>query len=186
MGEPTRALPTTPSDDEVLRQRAESLAHVKEQQDKPLLEAVLSFCAGNEWYAVKVSPVREIIHGFTVVSLPCVPEYVLGVTNLRGEILSVCGAAEMLGSRCSERPLDEGIMDVAIVLAKGDVATAFVVDEIGDIIDVSEGDFEPIINTSGTAATECVSAILEVEGRLMSVLDVDMVLRPVSSDGITH
>jgi purine-binding chemotaxis protein CheW len=168
------------SAEDILRRRAQELAQAKEERESKPQHAVLSFKVSDEWCAVPVAAVREIVRDFAVTPLPCVPARVLGVTNLRGEIVSVTGATELLqlGSAGSVGPKPS----VAIVLTDGALATAFVVDEVGDIIEVDEAALEPVISMSDRGA-ECFSAVLESRGRLMSVIDVRRVLDPVRSEG---
>ncbi|MDE2259346.1 MAG: chemotaxis protein CheW [Betaproteobacteria bacterium] len=50
---------------------------------------VVEFLLADERYAVESSYVREVCHLENLASLPCTPAFVLGIVNLRGEILSV-------------------------------------------------------------------------------------------------
>lgn len=168
------------SAEEILRRRADSLARIKTEEEGAPHDAVLSFRVGDEWCAVSVSAVREIVRGFAITPLPCVPVYVLGVTNLRGEIISVTGAAELMRLASTDAPVANR---VAIVLVDGPVATALVVDEVGDIIEVEEDAYEPVIHAADRGA-ECFSATFESEGRLLSVMDVRRVLTPVRSENV--
>ena len=52
---------------------------------------------GPEWYAVETSAVREVAAAPLVVPLPTAPTSVLGVFNLRGEIVPLFDTAALLG-----------------------------------------------------------------------------------------
>ncbi|HEY1802309.1 MAG TPA: chemotaxis protein CheW [Terriglobales bacterium] len=74
----------------ILRARAAKLAFVPEAKtgDRSYFE-VVEFALGNERYAIESIHIREIdpLHDFT--PLPGAPPFVLGLANLRGQILSI-------------------------------------------------------------------------------------------------
>jgi purine-binding chemotaxis protein CheW len=52
---------------------------------------------GSEWYGVEATAVREVVAAPLVVPLPTAPPSVLGVLNLRGEIVPLFDTAALLG-----------------------------------------------------------------------------------------
>jgi purine-binding chemotaxis protein CheW len=74
----------------ILQERAAKLSRPLEQ---PRADAqsfdVLTFALGRERYAVESRCVREVLRLTELAPLPRVPEFVVGVTNLHGEILCV-------------------------------------------------------------------------------------------------
>ena len=73
----------------VLRDRAMLLAREPAAEEVGERIELVEFLLGLERYGIETSFVREVqpLHGLT--PLPCVPPFVLGIMNLRGEILSV-------------------------------------------------------------------------------------------------
>jgi purine-binding chemotaxis protein CheW len=83
----------TPSPDEkkaILKARARALAQNPNEQ-KTISETVeiLEFLLGNESYGIETSFVRELYRVKDFTPLPGTPAFVLGITSVRGEILSV-------------------------------------------------------------------------------------------------
>lgn len=82
-----------PDDEEtkrILRSRAAALA--KEPPAAPLADAdleVVQFLLAEETYAIESRCVREVCLLEDLTPLPCTPAFVLGIANVRGEILSV-------------------------------------------------------------------------------------------------
>ena len=74
----------------ILRARAASLAAIPEEKtgERSYFE-VVEFALGKERYAIESTHIREIdpLHDFT--ALPGAPPFVLGLANLRGQILSI-------------------------------------------------------------------------------------------------
>src|SRR3954467_1394979 len=57
----------------------------------------LTFALGNEEYGVPVLKVREIIKVMDITQVPQVPDYVLGVINLRGKVIPVIDLRRKFG-----------------------------------------------------------------------------------------
>jgi purine-binding chemotaxis protein CheW len=64
--------------------------------EAPRLEALLIPVAG-DWHALDVGCVREVLTEPLVTELPGAPDQVLGVFNLRGEIVPLFDTAALLG-----------------------------------------------------------------------------------------
>ena len=83
----------TPGTDEtarILRERALALAlepGAAQTQESGL--EVIEFALAHEHYAIESSHVREVYPLENLTPLPCTPAFVLGIVNLRGEIVSV-------------------------------------------------------------------------------------------------
>jgi purine-binding chemotaxis protein CheW len=162
--------------EEVLAQRAASLAQEALEENAGDRVALLLFRLGVEWYAVRVEDVREIYQEYEVTPVPCVPDFIQGVVNIRGEILSVTDLAMIMGLGSAGA---EGQQPPAIVVNNHDVATAMVVDEIGDIIELPQGGLEAPVSIIDRSQAEFVSGSVYVEGTLVGVVNVDRVLEPV-------
>lgn len=73
----------------VLKARARALAREPAQAQAVDALEVVEFVLAHERYGVETSFVREIHPLTDLTPLPCTPAFVLGVVNLRGEIVSV-------------------------------------------------------------------------------------------------
>jgi purine-binding chemotaxis protein CheW len=71
---------------------------------------VIEFCLGEERYGIESSVVREVFPLNELVIVPCTPSFVLGIINIRGEIVSVVDLKKLF-----ELP-ERGITDLKRVL----------------------------------------------------------------------
>lgn len=55
------------------------------------------FCLGTDFFAVATNKVSEVVQMLSVTRLPCVPEWLLGIADLRGGIISVVNLPKLLG-----------------------------------------------------------------------------------------
>ncbi|MBA4370207.1 MAG: hypothetical protein C0418_01335 [Coriobacteriaceae bacterium] len=168
-------LPSDLASLDILRRRAESLAHESEESVSEDLTGILLFDLGEELYGVPIEHVREIYQEYAVTRIPCVPDHIHGVINIRGEIVSVTGLAELM-----HLPRAEGVRELqAIVVQNAECVTAMAVDEIGDIVEVPKDSIEPPISVIGKAQAEFVAGSVYVDGRLVGLINLDRVLQPV-------
>jgi purine-binding chemotaxis protein CheW len=84
------AMPTPEEKQKILRTRAQALAREPELEEaaRGTLE-VVEFLLAYETYGVESSYVREVYPLKAFTPLPCTPPFVLGIMNIRGQILSV-------------------------------------------------------------------------------------------------
>lgn len=165
--------------DDVLRRRAESLAQTQGEEATREARSLLLFRLGEEWYAFPVEGVREIYTDYVVTRIPRVPEFILGVVNVRGEIVSVTDLGTMMRvpSRTQHEP-DE-MLPSAIIVADESCVTAVVVDEIGDIAEVPFDAVEPALSTLDKTQAEFVAGSIYIEERLIGIVNLGKVLEPI-------
>jgi len=163
---------------EVLKRRADSLAQESIEEIVADLISVLLFRLGDEWYAVSVEDVREIYQEYVITPIPCVPDFVMGVVNIRGEIISVTDVARMM--RLGALTADAG-QAPAIVVHNDGCTTAIMVDEIGDIVDIAREAIEPPLSTIDKSQAEFISGSIYIDGRLVGLVNKDRVLEPIGT-----
>jgi purine-binding chemotaxis protein CheW len=158
----------------ILHRRAEALSQQLEEETVEELVGILTFSIDDEWYAVRIEHVREIYNEYDVTAIPTVPPHILGVINIRGEIISVTDLATLLQLR-----RDEESESPAIVVGGEESVTALLVDAIGDIVDVASDDIEPPLSGIGKAQVEYVEGSVSIGERLVALVNLDAVLEPI-------
>jgi len=74
---------------DVLRNRAKQLSVKPLKQDDAKRVEVIVFHLGDEKFGIEAQFVQEVTVISEVTGVPCTPEYVVGITNIRGKIHSV-------------------------------------------------------------------------------------------------
>ena len=116
---------------------------------------------GRERYALPIENVLEVAEMGSLSALPGAGGAVLGVRNLRGQVLPVFDLARVLAIAGDGAP-------VRVVVAEHDGRLAgLAVDEVTDVVELT-GDTEPV------EAAYLSGSILEA-GQLVGVLDVERV-----------
>jgi len=163
---------------DVLRQRAESLAQESVEEVKRDSVGLLLFRLDEEWYSVKLQDVREIYREQKIAPIPCTPPAILGVVNIRGEIISVTDISRLLGLGRFAAALD---LAPAIVIHDREVTTAIVVEEIGDIVEVPLESIEPPLSTIDKVGAQLIIGSLHLEGRMVGIINASSILEPIGS-----
>ncbi len=117
---------------------------------------------------VDVSDVQEVIRWQPMTLVPLAPPAVLGLINLRGDIVTAIDLRVRMGLPRLESDQQPG----NVVIRDGDSTVALVVDEIGDVLEVDDDDFEPPPPTMHGPAREVVAGAYKLSGhRLLLLLD---------------
>ncbi|HEY8120287.1 MAG TPA: chemotaxis protein CheW [Myxococcota bacterium] len=111
---------------------------------------LLVFSLDSAIYALPIERVREIVRPRALTPMPHVPDDVLGVISLRGEIVQVIDARRRLGLA----PVAPGRGSRVIVMSgeHGDI-TGLLVDGVHEVLRVDESELRPPTNTDGGLIT---------------------------------
>lgn len=89
----------TPSEGStILKERARVLARPSEMRESLRVGSeFLEFVLAQEKYAIEACHIREVYPLKRLTSVPCTPDFVLGIINLRGQICSVIDIKKLIG-----------------------------------------------------------------------------------------
>jgi purine-binding chemotaxis protein CheW len=138
-----------------------------------------TFYLNDQFLGVPVERVQEVIRFQEMTRVPLVPSVIRGLINLRGQIVMAIDLRRRFGM--PERPQSE--LPINVVVRTEDGPVSFLVDEIGDVLEVEEHSFESAPDTLCGPARELVRGVYKLRERLMLVLDAEhAVASPNGSD----
>ena len=123
-------------------------------------------------FGVEVEQVQEVIRYQEMTRVPLAPPVVKGLINLRGQIVTAIDLRRRLGLR--ERP--DSDLPMNVVIRHNDGAVSFLVDEIGDVIEVEEESFELAPGTVAFQARELIQGVYKLKTAILIVLRTEKVL----------
>lgn len=136
--------PTAEDTQRILKERAQTLAReaVPAEAADASIE-VIEFLLAHECYAVASEYVREVYPLEDITPLPCTPAFVLGIVNVRGEILSVIDIKKFF-----DLP-EKGLTDLnkIIVLQSGNMLFGILADAIAGVRRIPLADIQPSLPT---------------------------------------
>ena len=137
---------------------------------------LVTFRLGSENYGIPVSEVKEIIRPIKAFPVPGMADPVVGVINLRGEIIPVLKIHSVLGV---EEDPDNGKSRKkrVIILDSSEGRFGFMVDEVSDVIQVESKDIRKSPEVSSDHSyEESVLGIVQTEGKMLICIDPEKIV----------
>lgn len=130
----------------------------------------VTFTLGEHHYGIAVERVLEVLPARSSARVPLAPDDVAGLVNLRGQVVLALDLRSRLGlpARAEGRQM-------MVVVKLDDESAALLVDQIGDVADVGEDQFETPPQTLAPELREVIRGAYKLADRLLLVLDVDAV-----------
>ncbi|HLG73558.1 MAG TPA: chemotaxis protein CheW [Chloroflexota bacterium] len=135
-------------------------------------EQLVVFRLGEDYFAMLISSVNEIIRLQKITPVPKAPPFVEGVTNLRGRVIPVID----LRKRFGVEPKPDGQMARIIVVEQGERLLGMMVDAVDEVLTVPSNTIEPVDEMVVSVDSQFLSGIVRLEDRLIIMLDQDQVL----------
>jgi purine-binding chemotaxis protein CheW len=126
-----------------------------------------TFYVDNRYFGVEVRQIQEVIRYLELTRVPLASPVVSGLINLRGEIVTAIDLRRRLG--LPDRP--EGMVPMNVIVRTSDGTVSLLVDEIGEVIQVSADKFEPPPETLWGPARGLIDGAYKLEGQLLLVLN---------------
>lgn len=130
-----------------------------------------TFTIAGRIYGIDVKKVQEIVKQMPMTKVPLSPPFVVGLVNLRGQVATAIKLGTLFET---ESTMQDKSMNV--VCKYGDDLISFIVDDIGDVIEVSQKQFEPTPKTIAANIRELMHGVYKTEHALLSIIDVDKVI----------
>jgi purine-binding chemotaxis protein CheW len=141
-------------------------------------QELMAFKAGGQEFCVDIMAIREIRGWTAATPLPKTPSYMKGVINLRGTILPILDLSARLGLGMCEPSGRNVIMVVQIA----NRSVGLLVDSVSEIIMVSGKDIQPAPSVAMDEIKALITGIIPVGQRLLSLLDVHLVLPEIEAE----
>ena len=164
-------------DETIVDENAENTGDVDEMLLEKSLEPkvrLITFQLKNEVYGVEVCNVREILLLNQSFPVPGAPHFVMGITNIRGNVLTIIDARKRFnlpGIDLKDSEYSESAR--MIVMESGEATAAVLVDSVSDVIDVEKEsiDLNPKIKVHGESMY--ISGVVTNPEGLVIILNVE-------------
>lgn len=133
---------------------------------------IVGFKVGRETYGVPITSLHEIVRVPEITSVPDAPDYVEGVINLRGKIVSVVDLRKRFGEK--QRVAARGNR-ILVVEHKGRLY-GLIVDSASEVLKIPSTEIEPPPAAFQDGGLNCVTGLGKLKGRLIVLLDISKML----------
>jgi len=136
------------------------------------VEKFVKFRIGEQEFCVEMEATRELRSWAPTTALPNANEYVIGIINLRGNILPIVNLAIRLGLPASA----QSDRHVVIVVQNNDNQFGILVDAVSDIISVGPKDIRPVPEVTSGGAEELFKQVIVQEDSIICQIKLDQLL----------
>ncbi|MBZ5736159.1 chemotaxis protein CheW [Nocardioides sp. TRM66260-LWL] len=128
-----------------------------------------TFWVDGLFFGLDVEWVQEVLRYQQMTVVPCAPESVLGLINLRGQIVTALD----LRCRLGLPPRADGVLPMNVIVRSRGEVVSLLVDDIGEVIDTDARDLQPTPANLPTTVQDAVLGVMPLAGAILLVLDAD-------------
>ena len=137
---------------------------------------------GRETYGLPITSLHEIVRVPDITAVPDAPDYLEGVINLRGKIVSVMDLRKRFGEKSAAIKKHNRIL---VVEHAGRLA-GLIVDSASEVLKIPADAVEPPPAVFQDGGLNCVTGLGKVAGRLVVLLDMSKLLAPASLQAVSE
>ena len=145
------------------------------QQDNidndPVLQWV-TFHLDSEVYGINVMQVQEVLRITEIAPVPGAPNYVLGIINLRGNVVTVIDTRRRFGL-ISKEPNESARI---IVVEVNDNVLGMLVDSVAEVVYLHQSEIETAPSVSSNDGSRFIQGVHSRDDNLLILVDVDKFL----------
>ncbi|MFY2508082.1 chemotaxis protein CheW [Vibrio pectenicida] len=153
----------------------------RDQSNDEVLQWV-TFQLEEETYGINVMQVREVLRYTEIAPVPGAPDYVLGIINLRGNVVTVIDTRSRFGLMQGEITDNTRI----IVIESEHQVIGILVDSVAEVVYLksSEIDTTPSVGTDESA--KFIQGVSNRDGKLLILVDLNQLLTDEEWDEMAH
>ena len=133
---------------------------------------IVGFQVGRETYGVSITSLHEIVRVPEITAVPDAPDYMEGVINLRGKIVSFIDLRKRLG----EKKVSSSRRNRILVVDHNGRLSGLIVDSASEVLKIPTSDVEPSPTALQDGGLNCVTGLAKYKGRLIVLLDMTKLL----------
>ena len=147
------------------------MSDVAENNDDSIIQWV-TFHLENEKYGIKVMQVQEVLRMTEIAPVPGAPHYVLGIINLRGNVVTVIDTRRRFGL-----PDAESDDETRIVIIEADNnVVGILVDSVAEVVDLRTSEIETAPNVGNDESSKYIQGVSSRDDELLILVDVNKLL----------
>jgi len=145
------------------------------KQEKNKVDVVLrwvTFQLEKEVYGVNVMQVQEVLRYTEIAPVPGAPDYVLGIINLRGNVVTIIDTRMRFGLSPAEITDNTRI----IIIEVDKQVVGILVDRVSEVVDLYQHEIDPAPNVGIDANSKFIKGVCYRNDCLMILIDLEKLL----------
>ncbi|XPF96152.1 chemotaxis protein CheW [Colwellia sp. RE-S-Sl-9] len=147
----------------------------KENPDKANDDEVLqwvTFKLDSETYGINVMQVQEVLRYSEIAPVPGAPLYVLGIINLRGNVVTVIDTRSRFGLESSEITDNTRV----VIIESEKQVIGILVDSVAEVVYLRASDIDVAPNVGNDESAKFIQGVSNREGELLILVDLNKLL----------
>ncbi len=140
-------------------------------ENNPITQWV-TFRLAEETYGINVMQVQEVLRMTEIAPVPGAPDYVLGIINLRGNVVTVMDTRKRFGLMPTE-PDDS--TRIVIIEAEEQVV-GILVDSVAEVVYLKQSDIETAPNVGNEESSRYIQGVANRKEGLLILVDLNKLL----------
>lgn len=131
---------------------------------------ILTFYLEGQLFGIDIKLVKEINRKIRYTKVPGAPDFIVGLFNMRGQVVTVFDLASRIYS--GETTIQEG--PTCIILKNQDIGSehmGFVVDRAGDVLDIQHEWCEPLPGNIHDIDGQYITEVVNFQDQLIMIID---------------
>jgi purine-binding chemotaxis protein CheW len=138
------------------------------------LTSYLTFKLDNEIFAANVGKVYEILEIPKITRVPRSPDFMRGVVNLRGNVLSVIDSRTKFGLPPQEDTINTCIIVLNLVIEGSEMTIGLIVDSVKEVVDIDSSSVQKVPEIGSKYKSEFIQGMVKSGEQFIMILDVDL------------
>ncbi len=151
-------------------------------EEDALQDRFLTFRLGTESYGIEIRYVTEIIVMQEITKVPDLPEFIIGVVNLRGNVISVMDVRKRF--HLETREYDD--RTCIIVVNIKDIAIGLLVDTVNEVLNIPEEQVDPPPKTHSGIKSNYIMGMGKIENQVKILLNIENILLEEEFEQVRH
>jgi len=132
----------------------------------------VTFKLDGEKYGIRVMQVQEVLRVSEIAPVPGAPGYVMGIINLRGNVVTVINTRSRFGLPDTQNDDSTRI----VILESDNNVVGIMVDSVAEVVDLKNGQIETSPNVGNDESSKYIEGVATQDGELLILIDINKLL----------
>ncbi len=139
--------------------------------EDPILQYV-TFQLDHETYGINVMQIQEVLRYTEIAPVPGAPDYVLGIINLRGNVVTVIDTRKRFGLS------ESGVTDQTriVVIEVDNQVVGILVDSVAEVVYLRQSEMETAPNVGNEESAKFIQGVCNKNGELIILVEFEKMM----------
>lgn len=139
--------------------------------DDPILQYV-TFRLADETYGINVMQVQEVLRYTEIAPVPGAPSYVLGIINLRGNVVTVIDTRQRFGLMTTETTDSTRI----VIIEVDQQVVGIMVDSVSEVVYLRQSEIETTPNVGNEESAKFIQGVCNKNNQLLILVELNKLM----------